>query len=408
MYATADQEVAVAHSPASTMSLSSRPTRDMIARTRYLPTNAIPTHIAADPRRVADIRSPTRARHHSSNPAESPIASASRAVAARHSHRKKKVEEDAAQNVARKLKLEAPAPVAAVATESAVASKPSGTLFSPAYKLHEHQGEHKHKEHEEVVQMECNEVAVTPEVTVHVKASHTPQKVQAQPTSQSQEEDMPDAQEDEFDPFLFIKNLPPIAPEFRDRKCRLPRKTRLSPPVSLVLDLDETLVHCSVQPLEHAELTFSVNFNGVDYQVYVRLRPHLKDFLNKISQWFELIVFTASQRVYADKLLNILDPERKLIKHRVFRDSCVCVDGNYLKDLNILGRDLSQIAIIDNSPQAFGYQLDNGIPIESWFEDSQDRELLNLLPFLHDLKDAADVRPCIAKRFRLREYIDSL
>lgn len=224
---------------------------------------------------------------------------------------------------------------------------------------------------------------------------------------QGNQTDAQKSMEADFDPFAFIKSLPPltsVVSSFRD--LLLPCKTRASKRKTLVLDLDETLVHSSLDTNHtRPEFTFLVAFGGRTHQVGVQRRPYLDHFLECVSKMFEVVIFTASQKVYAEQLINVLDPRRRLVRHRIFRDSCIVVDGNYLKDLSVLGRDLSQTIIIDNSPQAFGYQLANGIPIESWYDDLNDRELMNLLPFLESLVPVPDVRPAISAAFNLHNRV---
>ena len=220
-----------------------------------------------------------------------------------------------------------------------------------------------------------------------------------------EDDDAADDNEDVFNPYYFIAGLPPHASVTRDLVCLPPQievfgNLPLASKPTLVLDLDETLVHCTVEPIEKPDLVFPVSFNGTMYDVYVRKRPYLDYFLETVSRSFEVVVFTASQKVYADVLLDLLDPERKYIKHRLFREACLLVQGNYLKDLSVLGRDLSRTVLVDNSPHAYGYQIDNGIPIESWFDDDADTELLKLLGFLRQVFATDDVRPIVRDHFK--------
>lgn len=152
----------------------------------------------------------------------------------------------------------------------------------------------------------------------------------------------------------------------------------------LILDLDETLVHSSFKYLRTADFVIPVEIDNQVHHVYVIKRPGVDEFLKKVGQWFEIVVFTASVLKYGDPLLDKLD-HHKSVHHRLFRDSCYNYEGNFIKNLSQIGRPLSDSIIIDNSPASYIFHPQHSVPISSWFSDTHDNELLDLLPFLHDL-----------------------
>ena len=90
-----------------------------------------------------------------------------------------------------------------------------------------------------------------------------------------------------------------------------------------------------------------ISYNGKSTRVYSVKRFGLDSFLFEMSQLYELIVFTASQKQYADKVVQEIDPKKR-ISHVLNRDHCIVINKiYYLKNLKILGRDLKQVILVD-------------------------------------------------------------
>eukprot|EP01038_Epipyxis_sp_PR26KG_P004847 gene4847-6794_t len=273
------------------------------------------------------------------------------------------------------------------------AETPSKIMFSPYLrKSNDELNENNHHNH-----IDSMNTSGSSDDKTHIDDSH-------HTTTMDDEE----SQEDEnvFNPYQFMAFLPDHASVMIKGKICLPPPSPTLIRPTLVLDLDETLVHCTVEPIPKPDLIFPVSFNGSVYQVYVRKRPYLDYFLETVSKSYEVVVFTASQQVYADVLLDHLDPQRQHVSYRLFREACLFVQGNYLKDLAVINRDMRKTILVDNSPHAYGYQIDNGIPIESWYDDENDTELLKLIGFLRRLHEANDdVRPIVREHFKTYQLI---
>jgi Dullard-like phosphatase family protein len=167
---------------------------------------------------------------------------------------------------------------------------------------------------------------------------------------------------------------------------------------TLILDLDETLVHSTIQPVSHHHILVEVVIDTMPCTFYVIKRPHVDAFLKKVAEWYDVVIFTASMRQYADPLIDQLDT-KGIVKGRLFRESCLNKDGNFIKDLSLIKQDLSSTIIIDNSPIAYSHNKENAVPIDNWMGDNpRDESLLNLLPFLNALRFTSDVRSILSLR----------
>jgi Dullard-like phosphatase family protein len=212
----------------------------------------------------------------------------------------------------------------------------------------------------------------------------------------------------------------------------------------LLLDLDETLIHADFNEEfandENIKYDAVISFyseekpsndlkddddqstisddDSKDYSyerklntVGIFLRPGVKLFLEEVSKYFEVGIFTASVPEYADAVINYLDPDNKFIKFRLYRNNCINVgDLLRVKNLKILKNiPLNKIILVDNNMYSFTPQLNNGILINSFFNDKNDNELSNVLSYLINyIIPCNDVRKVNEEFFGFQKIVDDM
>ena len=156
---------------------------------------------------------------------------------------------------------------------------------------------------------------------------------------------------------------------------------------TLLFDLDETLAHCSLSN-KHSEVSENCG-------VVVSIRPHAYEVLKDLKQYFEIGLFTSSNKSYADTVVSHFDPHDELFDFRLYKDCCLDIgDSISIKDIRVLrGREIKNIFLVDNNLYCYGLQLTQGIPIVPFMGDASDTELLKLQCYLKIL--AKSVEPSI-------------
>jgi len=211
----------------------------------------------------------------------------------------------------------------------------------------------------------------------------------------------------------------------------------------VVLDLDECLVHSKFLtrhqgeqhyahqvPKQQAEMssslgkasdssshqhdslvdTFHIALPDGDL-ARVHQRPHLQDFLQQVSSKYETHLFTAGKEVYAQSVLQQIDPNGSIFTNCLYRDDCTYDPfmKAYVKnlDLHFGGEDnnLQKTVLVDNNHLSFLNNPDNGILVSNFFDDPSDTTLLAVLEFLGDLEQEEDVRPLLQAHFGLGDFL---
>ena len=179
----------------------------------------------------------------------------------------------------------------------------------------------------------------------------------------------------------------------------------------LLFDLDETLAHCVRQekPGQKPDVRLDIKTaSGKVLNAGFNVRPYTREMLEEVNKYYEVAVFTASEKWYANVICDYIDPHNKYFQHRLYRESCIkTTDNVYIKDLRVIKNvPMKDMILVDNAIYSFGLQLSNGIPIIPFKTDKTDEEFKHLLSFLLDCWQLEDLREPLKKSFHFEELFN--
>jgi len=170
------------------------------------------------------------------------------------------------------------------------------------------------------------------------------------------------------------------------RQAIAPRAPRRK---TVILDMDETLIHSVFEPPVYparADFQCPMTMDGQDYITYVHKRPGCEEFLRRCVQLFDVIIWTASLECYAKGVIDELERLSGCGRlRRMFRESCTRHNGSYIKELTKIGAAIEDVAIFDNSPHVAVLNPRNLVHVKNFYDDRNDRELYELMPLLDRL-----------------------
>ncbi|MED6134970.1 hypothetical protein PIB30_041942 [Stylosanthes scabra] len=200
------------------------------------------------------------------------------------------------------------------------------------------------------------------------------------------------------DPYASVRKTLSFQDVNTTKICRLPPQPPHRKRRTVFLDLDETLVHSTPSPApDHYDFIVRPVIDGTVIEFYVLKRPGLEEFLSSLAAKFEVVIFTAALREYAELVLDRLDEANRYVSHRLYRDSCRTVDGRLVKDLSETGRELDRVVIVDDNPNSFSKQAENAIMIKPFIDNLWDTELWKLTRFFDGCECYVDTRDAISE-----------